>query len=285
MDHRTRSQPADSSAKSRLCPQFVMAATPRIAGKKYSSPTAFSVAAKRQAASGRQGNDGWRSTLYESAPLENYRRKYAAQFAAPLEDEEVRAQDAQGRAVEMRIGGGAVGGDVCDAERPCGRSVGVALLQPVGLRGSLRWARTAVGHSDNRSPHGPTAGRRCCDVVMPRVLSCPSAPRAARRVSTGRHQMRRLCSRVCDGVRTRCSALLHTVCCDRTQDLLFHDGAAEGDAAATGGAAEGTQPATDQWVQCDRCSFSMGRMLERPAGLDSVCVSGSKGQPHDGTVP
>ena len=63
------------------------------AGKKYASPTAFTVAVKRQAApAGRQGNDGWRSTLYEGAPLEKYRKQFATAYNRPPEDElEVRA--------------------------------------------------------------------------------------------------------------------------------------------------------------------------------------------------
>lgn len=48
------------------------------------------MAAKRQAApAGRQGNDGWRSVAYEGAPLEKYRKQYAAQFDAPADDDEV----------------------------------------------------------------------------------------------------------------------------------------------------------------------------------------------------
>ena len=42
---------------------------------------------KRQAApAGRQGNDGWRSVLYESGPLERVRKAYAAQFAPAADD-------------------------------------------------------------------------------------------------------------------------------------------------------------------------------------------------------
>jgi hypothetical protein len=62
------------------------------AGKRYASPTAFTVAVKRQAApAGRQGNDGWRSVLYEGGPLERVRKAYAAQFAPAADDiDEVR---------------------------------------------------------------------------------------------------------------------------------------------------------------------------------------------------
>lgn len=57
------------------------------AGKRYASPTAFTVAVKRQAApAGRQGNDGWRSVLYEGGPLERVRKAYAAQFAPAADD-------------------------------------------------------------------------------------------------------------------------------------------------------------------------------------------------------
>lgn len=56
-------------------------------GKRYASPTAFTVAVKRQAApTGRQGNDGWRSVLYEGAPLERVRKAYASQFAPTADD-------------------------------------------------------------------------------------------------------------------------------------------------------------------------------------------------------
>ena len=42
---------------------------------------------KRQAApAGRQGNDGWRSVLYEGGPLERVRKAYAAQFAPAADD-------------------------------------------------------------------------------------------------------------------------------------------------------------------------------------------------------
>jgi hypothetical protein len=45
------------------------------------------VAVKRQAApAGRQGNDGWRSVLYEGGPLERVRKAYAAQFAPAADD-------------------------------------------------------------------------------------------------------------------------------------------------------------------------------------------------------
>lgn len=62
-----------------------------LTGKRYVSPTAFTVAVKRQAPAGRQGNDGWRSVLYEGAPLERVRKAYASQFAPAADDfDEVR---------------------------------------------------------------------------------------------------------------------------------------------------------------------------------------------------
>ena len=46
------------------------------AGKKFGSATAFSIHCKRMQTPHKQGDDGWKSTLYDGQPLENYRRKY-----------------------------------------------------------------------------------------------------------------------------------------------------------------------------------------------------------------
>ena len=46
------------------------------AGKKFGSATAFSIHCKRMQTPNKQGDDGWKSTLYDGQPLENYRRKY-----------------------------------------------------------------------------------------------------------------------------------------------------------------------------------------------------------------
>ena len=46
------------------------------AGKKFGSATAFSIHCKRMQTPNKQGDDGWKSTLYEGQPLETYRRKY-----------------------------------------------------------------------------------------------------------------------------------------------------------------------------------------------------------------
>ncbi|KAL3143115.1 hypothetical protein ABBQ38_003388 [Trebouxia sp. C0009 RCD-2024] len=45
-------------------------------GKKFGSATAFSIHCKRMQTPNKQGDDGWKSTLYDGQPLENYRRKY-----------------------------------------------------------------------------------------------------------------------------------------------------------------------------------------------------------------
>ncbi|KAL3138449.1 hypothetical protein ABBQ32_006240 [Trebouxia sp. C0010 RCD-2024] len=45
-------------------------------GKKFGSATAFSIYCKRMQTPNKQGDDGWKSTLYDGQPLENYRRKY-----------------------------------------------------------------------------------------------------------------------------------------------------------------------------------------------------------------
>lgn len=43
-------------------------------GKKFSSATAFSIACKRQQTPGKQGDDGWKSVLYDGQPLEHFRK-------------------------------------------------------------------------------------------------------------------------------------------------------------------------------------------------------------------
>ncbi|KAL0038648.1 hypothetical protein WJX79_001425 [Trebouxia sp. C0005] len=45
-------------------------------GKNFGSATAFSIHCKRMQTPNKQGDDGWKSTLYEGQPLEIYRRKY-----------------------------------------------------------------------------------------------------------------------------------------------------------------------------------------------------------------
>ena len=48
------------------------------AGKSFQSATSFSIHCKRMQTPGKQGDDGWKSVLYEGQPLELYRRRYSA---------------------------------------------------------------------------------------------------------------------------------------------------------------------------------------------------------------
>ena len=48
------------------------------AGKQFNSPTAFSMHCKRLQAPQKQGDDGWKSVLYEGTQLDVFRRKYLA---------------------------------------------------------------------------------------------------------------------------------------------------------------------------------------------------------------
>ncbi len=48
------------------------------AGKSFQSATSFSIHCKRMQTPNKQGDDGWKSVLYEGQPLELYRRRYSA---------------------------------------------------------------------------------------------------------------------------------------------------------------------------------------------------------------
>lgn len=62
------------------------------AGKKFGSATAFSIHCKRMQTPNKQGDDGWKSTLYDGQPLETYRRKYFQESGLDGDDAEVRKQ-------------------------------------------------------------------------------------------------------------------------------------------------------------------------------------------------
>ena len=47
------------------------------AGKPFHSATSFSIHCKRMQTPNKQGDDGWKSVLYEGQPLEVYRRRYS----------------------------------------------------------------------------------------------------------------------------------------------------------------------------------------------------------------
>ena len=51
-------------------------------GKPFHSATSFSIHCKRMQTPGKQGDDGWKSVLYEGQPLERFRRRLAAARAA-----------------------------------------------------------------------------------------------------------------------------------------------------------------------------------------------------------
>lgn len=48
------------------------------AGKKFQSATSFSIHCKRMQTPNKQGDDGWKSVLYEGQPLEVYRKRHAS---------------------------------------------------------------------------------------------------------------------------------------------------------------------------------------------------------------
>jgi len=52
------------------------------AGRKFATASAFSIHCKRLQTPGKQGDDGWKSVLYEGQPLERFRRRLAAARAA-----------------------------------------------------------------------------------------------------------------------------------------------------------------------------------------------------------
>lgn len=62
-------------------------------GKKFGSATAFSIHCKRMQTPNKQGDDGWKSTMYEGQPLENYRRKYFQDSGLDAEDAEEDAEE------------------------------------------------------------------------------------------------------------------------------------------------------------------------------------------------
>ena len=47
-----------------------------MSGKRFQSATSFSIHCKRLQTPNKQGDDGWKSTLYEGQPLEAFRKKY-----------------------------------------------------------------------------------------------------------------------------------------------------------------------------------------------------------------
>lgn len=51
-------------------------------GKKFQSATSFSIHCKRMQTPNKQGDDGWKSVLYEGQPLDMYRKRFAS--AKPL---------------------------------------------------------------------------------------------------------------------------------------------------------------------------------------------------------
>ena len=53
------------------------------AGKPFHSATSFSIHCKRMQTPNKQGDDGWKSVLYEGQPLEMYRRRYSGKPRTP----------------------------------------------------------------------------------------------------------------------------------------------------------------------------------------------------------
>ena len=53
------------------------------AGKPFHSATSFSIHCKRTQTPNKQGDDGWKSVLYEGQPLEMYRRRYSGKPRTP----------------------------------------------------------------------------------------------------------------------------------------------------------------------------------------------------------
>lgn len=60
-----------------------------LAGKKFQSATAFSIHCKRMQTPNKQGDDGWKSTLYEGQPLDTFRQKYYQETGLDVDDAEV----------------------------------------------------------------------------------------------------------------------------------------------------------------------------------------------------
>lgn len=52
-------------------------------GRKFATASAFSIHCKRLQTPGKQGDDGWKSVLYEGQPLEHFRRRLAASRPPP----------------------------------------------------------------------------------------------------------------------------------------------------------------------------------------------------------
>lgn len=71
------------------CSQYLKSMFVIPAGKKFGSATAFSIHCKRMQTPGKQGDDGWKSTLYEGQPLDIYRRKYFQETGLNGDDAEV----------------------------------------------------------------------------------------------------------------------------------------------------------------------------------------------------
>ena len=57
-------------------------------GQKFTSATAFSIHCKRQQTPNKQGDDGWKSVLYEGQPLESFRKLLSADPASAAWDED-----------------------------------------------------------------------------------------------------------------------------------------------------------------------------------------------------
>ncbi|KAK9808663.1 hypothetical protein WJX72_001520 [[Myrmecia] bisecta] len=53
-------------------------------GKKFQSATSFSIHCKRLQTPNKQGDDGWKSVLYEGQPLESYRKRFYAKGKVPV---------------------------------------------------------------------------------------------------------------------------------------------------------------------------------------------------------
>lgn len=127
-----------------------------LADKKFNSATAFSIHVKRLQTPNKQGDDGWKSVLYEGTQLDNFRRKYQA-AAKPATAPEVGVPASKPapdrrcglgpqalRAVRCS-GGGRGGGRACGGAR--GRRHCFCVHRPVG-------AMRPLPHMEGGPPRG-----------------------------------------------------------------------------------------------------------------------------------
>lgn len=130
-------------------------------GKRYQSATAFSISFKRTITPSKQGDDGWKSVLYDGKPLEHYRKivqdqkKATAEASGAATPTGTAGDGFEGLAIEGGPSSGAGGGPTDMAIDEEGQGVGAADL---GAQGGVvqPGGRGSVG----KGGRGGTPGRR-----------------------------------------------------------------------------------------------------------------------------